>query len=145
MFLVRPHVDLVSSAAALGANHFVSEVRNFGVGRVARYVNQGLVSARIVETGRDELMHAQLMSSFEPVSLLRLYKIAHSDRRLSPAHGRVPACYGDHRRFGLRRSTRSRPLPFLRSPVRTHGFSRDGWREPSSSASGWVLDQFVLE
>ena len=31
------------------------------------------------------------MSSFEPVSLLRLYKIAHSDRRLSPARTDVPA------------------------------------------------------
>ena len=30
------------------------------------------------------------MYSFEPVSLLRLYKIAHSDRRLSPA--RTDAC-----------------------------------------------------
>ena len=40
LFPIRAHVDLVSPAAALGANHFASEVRNFGVSRVARHINQ---------------------------------------------------------------------------------------------------------
>jgi hypothetical protein len=35
LFPVRPHIDLVPSAAALGADHPRAEVRDFSVGRVA--------------------------------------------------------------------------------------------------------------
>jgi hypothetical protein len=46
---------------------------------------------------------------------------------------------------GISGGTCGGSLAFLRSAIWAHGFSRDGWRDPSSSAGGWVLDQFVLE
>ena len=59
LFPVRANVDLVASAAALGANHSASEIRHLGVGRIARHVDQGLVPAGIVKARRDEPLHAQ--------------------------------------------------------------------------------------
>jgi hypothetical protein len=57
LFPVGAHVDLVASAAALGADHMASEVGDFSFGRVAPYIDQRRVSAGIVQTGRDQPLH----------------------------------------------------------------------------------------
>jgi hypothetical protein len=60
LFPVRPHVDLVSTAAALGADHPAAEVRQFSFGWVAPDFYQRSMTAGIVEARRDKSPHTQL-------------------------------------------------------------------------------------
>ena len=53
LFPIRAHVDLVSPAAALCADHVAFEIRDFSFGRIAKHIDQRGVPADLVETHRD--------------------------------------------------------------------------------------------
>ena len=61
----RAHVDLVAAAAALAAFHPAFEPRHFGLGRIARHVNQCLMAAGVVEAGGEQVLHT-LVAHAEP-------------------------------------------------------------------------------
>ena len=60
LFPIWAYVDLVAPTAALGTDDPASEPRHLGLGRIARYVDQCGMSAGIVQTERDQVLHAEI-------------------------------------------------------------------------------------
>src|SRR5262249_13689664 len=58
LFPVRPHINLSTFGAALGAYDFAGKRRNLGIVGILRNVDQALVAAGIVEAGGDQPLHA---------------------------------------------------------------------------------------
>ena len=48
------------AAFTLCADNFIRERRHLGIGRILRDVDQTLVTARILEAGGNEMMHAEM-------------------------------------------------------------------------------------
>ena len=59
LFPIRAHVDLVA-AAALGADQARAKPRDLSISRIVRHVDQRGVPAGIVETRRNQVLHAEL-------------------------------------------------------------------------------------
>jgi len=57
---VRPHVDAMSASAALGAFDLGAEPGDWRICRIARYVDDSLMSACVVEAERDQVTDALL-------------------------------------------------------------------------------------
>jgi hypothetical protein len=60
LFPVRPHIDMAASRSALRAGDLTRERRHLGIGGIARYVDEALMSARVAEAGGDKMMHTKV-------------------------------------------------------------------------------------
>ena len=60
LFPARSNVDLVPTAAALGADHARAEIRDFSFGRITPHFDQRSVTAGVIEARRNKPLHAQL-------------------------------------------------------------------------------------